>query len=169
MFVTPESFPQVRQRATLLERDLLLCPPLGSQVHQVHTSDTRFKKKTKENMFGPHTCLCFSPPSLQSSAADVFYCVFNRWNDSNGTDRRQVRTTSLQLFLFLCCLFLNFLNCFHLPRRDRIRAGLEQLRMVQPGGDTYMHRGFQRVRHLFLQWETHNAEPSTFKFIDTDA
>lgn len=129
--------------------------------------NTRFKKKTKYNMFGPHTCLCFFF-SLQSSAADVFYCVFNRWNDSNGTDRRQVRTTALRLYLFLSCLFY-FLNCFHLPRRDRIRAGLEQLRMVQPGGDTYMHRGFQRVSHLFLQWETHNVEPNSFKFIDTDA
>lgn len=113
MFVTPESFPQVRQRATLLERDLLLCPPLGSQVHQVYRSAQKHQIQ-KENMFGPHTCLCFFLfPSLQSSAADVFYCVFNRWNDSNGTDRRQVRTTSLQLYLLLCCLFYS-LNCFHL-------------------------------------------------------
>ncbi|XP_075901033.1 anthrax toxin receptor 1-like [Nelusetta ayraudi] len=29
--------------------------------------------------------------------------------------------------------------------RDRIRAGLDQLRMVQPGGDTYMHRGLERA------------------------
>uniref|UniRef100_A0A3B4V2J5 Anthrax toxin receptor 1 n=1 Tax=Seriola dumerili TaxID=41447 RepID=A0A3B4V2J5_SERDU len=29
--------------------------------------------------------------------------------------------------------------------REMIRAGLEELRMVQPGGDTYMHRGFQRA------------------------
>ncbi|XP_063336739.1 anthrax toxin receptor 1-like [Pelmatolapia mariae] len=29
--------------------------------------------------------------------------------------------------------------------RDQIRAGLEELRMVQPGGDTFMHRGFQRA------------------------
>uniref|UniRef100_A0A672FJP0 Anthrax toxin receptor 1 n=1 Tax=Salarias fasciatus TaxID=181472 RepID=A0A672FJP0_SALFA len=30
-------------------------------------------------------------------------------------------------------------------RSDQIRAGLEELRMVQPGGDTFMHRGFQRA------------------------
>ncbi|XP_076019984.1 anthrax toxin receptor 1 [Genypterus blacodes] len=29
--------------------------------------------------------------------------------------------------------------------RELIRAGLEELRMVQPGGDTFMHRGFQRA------------------------
>ncbi|TNM91925.1 hypothetical protein fugu_018937 [Takifugu bimaculatus] len=29
--------------------------------------------------------------------------------------------------------------------RDKIRAGLEELRMVQPGGDTNMDRGFQRA------------------------
>ncbi|KAM7392943.1 hypothetical protein PAMA_007860 [Pampus argenteus] len=29
--------------------------------------------------------------------------------------------------------------------REQIRAGLEELRMVQPGGDTFMHRGFQRA------------------------
>ncbi|KAG7512493.1 anthrax toxin receptor 1-like [Solea senegalensis] len=29
--------------------------------------------------------------------------------------------------------------------REQIRAGLEQLRMVQPGGDTFMHKGFQRA------------------------
>uniref|UniRef100_A0A3Q1IWU7 Anthrax toxin receptor 1 n=1 Tax=Anabas testudineus TaxID=64144 RepID=A0A3Q1IWU7_ANATE len=34
--------------------------------------------------------------------------------------------------------------------RDQIRAGLEELRMVQPGGDTFMHRGFQRVSHLLI-------------------
>uniref|UniRef100_A0A3P8SQ22 Anthrax toxin receptor 1 n=1 Tax=Amphiprion percula TaxID=161767 RepID=A0A3P8SQ22_AMPPE len=32
--------------------------------------------------------------------------------------------------------------------REQIRAGLEELSMVQPGGDTFMHRGFQRVSHL---------------------
>ncbi|KAF7665382.1 hypothetical protein LDENG_00145110 [Lucifuga dentata] len=35
--------------------------------------------------------------------------------------------------------------------REQIRAGLEELRMVQPGGDTFMHRGFQRVSHLTQQ------------------
>ncbi|KAG7476344.1 hypothetical protein MATL_G00081890 [Megalops atlanticus] len=29
--------------------------------------------------------------------------------------------------------------------RDKIRAGLEELQMVQPGGDTFMHKGFQRA------------------------
>ncbi|XP_029024800.1 anthrax toxin receptor 1 [Betta splendens] len=29
--------------------------------------------------------------------------------------------------------------------REQIRAGLEELRMVQPGGDTFMDRGFQRA------------------------
>ncbi|XP_026075945.1 anthrax toxin receptor 1 isoform X2 [Carassius auratus] len=29
--------------------------------------------------------------------------------------------------------------------RDQIRAGLEELQIVQPGGDTFMHKGFQRA------------------------
>ncbi|KAJ8408521.1 hypothetical protein AAFF_G00251560 [Aldrovandia affinis] len=29
--------------------------------------------------------------------------------------------------------------------RERIRAGLQELQMVQPGGDTFMHKGFQRA------------------------
>ncbi|KAM8828796.1 anthrax toxin receptor 1 [Spinachia spinachia] len=29
--------------------------------------------------------------------------------------------------------------------REQIRAGLEELNMVQPGGDTFMHKGFQRA------------------------
>ncbi|XP_027880884.1 anthrax toxin receptor 1-like isoform X1 [Xiphophorus couchianus] len=29
--------------------------------------------------------------------------------------------------------------------REQIRTGLEELRMVHPGGDTFMHRGFQRA------------------------
>lgn len=33
--------------------------------------------------------------------------------------------------------------------RERIRQGLEDLYMVRPGGDTFMHEGIQRVsRHL---------------------
>lgn len=63
--------------------------------------------------------------------------------------------------------------------REQIRVGLEELRMVQPGGDTYMHRGFQRVSHLLSQWENDPAYPTVwhltffkwgpFKFIATDA
>lgn len=30
--------------------------------------------------------------------------------------------------------------------RDQIRDGLEELQRVLPGGDTFMHKGFQRVR-----------------------
>ncbi len=30
--------------------------------------------------------------------------------------------------------------------RDQIRAGLEELQGVLPGGDTFMHKGFQKVR-----------------------
>uniref|UniRef100_A0A3B3Q9J1 Anthrax toxin receptor 1 n=1 Tax=Paramormyrops kingsleyae TaxID=1676925 RepID=A0A3B3Q9J1_9TELE len=31
--------------------------------------------------------------------------------------------------------------------REKIRAGLEELQRVLPGGDTFMHKGFRRVRH----------------------
>lgn len=48
--------------------------------------------------------------------------------------------------------------------REQIRAGLEELRMVQPGGDTFMHRGFQRVSRLLNQWET--SVPFSFKATD---
>lgn len=29
--------------------------------------------------------------------------------------------------------------------REKIRKGLEELQRVQPGGDTFMHEGIQRV------------------------
>lgn len=32
--------------------------------------------------------------------------------------------------------------------------------MVQPGGDTFMDRGFQRVRHWFSQWEADPISPT---------
>lgn len=32
-----------------------------------------------------------------------------------------------------------------LPSREQIRQGLEELQKVLPGGDTYMHEGFERV------------------------
>lgn len=37
----------------------------------------------------------FFPP--QSSAADVFYCIFNRRKDSHGSHRRQVQTFNTSL------------------------------------------------------------------------
>lgn len=46
--------------------------------------------------------------------------------------------------------------------REQIRAGLEELSMVQPGGDTFMHRGFQRVSHLLSQCETDPAYPTVW-------
>lgn len=36
-----------------------------------------------------------------------------------------------------------FLPCLHC--REQIRQGLEELQKVLPGGDTYMHEGFERV------------------------
>lgn len=129
--------------------------------------NSKSKKKTKENMFGPHMCFFFSPPS--SPQLRMSFIVFS----TDGTILMELTEDRYEPprcnFIRSSVVFFSSLNRFHLPHRDRIRAGLEQLRMVQPGGDTYMHRGFQRVSHLFLQWETHNAEPSSFKFIDTDA
>ncbi|KAF0031432.1 hypothetical protein F2P81_015987 [Scophthalmus maximus] len=83
-----------------------------------------------------------------SSAADVFYCVFKRRDDSHGSNRRQVAHTqphsNLYTILFThFCISTNFGNTSMI--REQIRAGLEELRMVQPGGDTFMHRGFQRA------------------------
>lgn len=49
--------------------------------------------------------------------------------------------------------YFNKVNCHEklkmlqiLKFRDLIRAGLEELQHVLPGGDTFMHKGFQRVR-----------------------
>uniref|UniRef100_A0A665VQD9 Anthrax toxin receptor 1 n=1 Tax=Echeneis naucrates TaxID=173247 RepID=A0A665VQD9_ECHNA len=47
--------------------------------------------------------------------------------------------------------------------RELIRAGLEQLRMVQPGGDTYMHRGFQRASEQ-IYYGTGDGEWTIFLF-----
>lgn len=34
--------------------------------------------------------------------------------------------------------------------RERIRKGLEELQLVLPGGDTFMHEGILRVRSLCM-------------------
>lgn len=39
----------------------------------------------------------------------------------------------------------NRTNWVSLDFREQIRQGLEELQKVLPGGDTYMHEGFQRV------------------------
>lgn len=39
----------------------------------------------------------------------------------------------------------NKTNRVSLAFREQIRQGLEELQKVLPGGDTYMHEGFQRV------------------------
>lgn len=49
--------------------------------------------------------------------------------------------------------------------REQIRAGLEELSMVQPGGDTFMDKGFQRVSHLLSQWETDPTYPKVWHLI----
>lgn len=36
-------------------------------------------------------------------------------------------------------------NTTPLGFREQIRQGLEELQKVLPGGDTYMHEGFERV------------------------
>lgn len=36
-------------------------------------------------------------------------------------------------------------NRVSLDFREQIRQGLEELQKVLPGGDTYMHEGFERV------------------------
>lgn len=66
-------------------------------------------------------------------------------------DRYRPPPSHVFIGLFLFC------NCVKLFPRDKIRASLEELRMVQPGGDTFMHEGFQRVSHLFVQRETDPA------------
>lgn len=63
--------------------------------------------------------------------------------------------------------------------REQIRAGLEELNNVHPGGDTFMDKGFQKVRHLLKKWEADPACPTgwhptrfkwdQFKYIATDA
>lgn len=53
------------------------------------------------------------------------------------------------------------------PLRERIRKGLEELELVRPGGDTFMHLGIMRVSgpsswHLLLQLQhSHRAVQST--------
>uniref|UniRef100_A0A8C3A2Q9 ANTXR cell adhesion molecule 1 n=1 Tax=Cyclopterus lumpus TaxID=8103 RepID=A0A8C3A2Q9_CYCLU len=98
---------------------------------------------------------------FQSSATDVFYCVFNRRKDSHGTNRRQVLTCTASIkrlvvaflsysaelsvpFLPFQLIYVSIL-CTTSMTREKIRAGLEELSMVHPGGDTFMDRGFERV------------------------
>lgn len=96
---------------------------------------------------GQEVCFLTPPPfcvpsSVQSSNADVLHRLLDRGKDSDGADRGQVRLHSPE-----CCVWSRCDVGLVCTRRDKIRAGLEELRLVQPGGDTYMDRGFQRVRN----------------------
>uniref|UniRef100_A0AAQ4S6W6 ANTXR cell adhesion molecule 1 n=1 Tax=Gasterosteus aculeatus aculeatus TaxID=481459 RepID=A0AAQ4S6W6_GASAC len=62
------------------------------------------------------------------------YFVLDKRTDSHATNRRQVHT---------CTALVKRLNTFICT--EQIRAGLEELNMVQTGGDTFMDRGFQRA------------------------
>lgn len=48
------------------------------------------------------------------------------------------------------------INGVFLYFREQIRQGLEELQKVLPGGDTYMHEGFERV--ILEQFLTLNIE-----------
>lgn len=47
-------------------------------------------------------------------------------------------------------------NRVSLDFREQIRQGLEELQKVLPGGDTYMHEGFERV--ILKQFSTPNVK-----------
>lgn len=47
-------------------------------------------------------------------------------------------------------------NRVSLDFREQIRQGLEELQKVLPGGDTYMHEGFERV--ILKQFSTPNIK-----------
>lgn len=47
-------------------------------------------------------------------------------------------------------------NRVSLDFREQIRQGLEELQKVLPGGDTYMHEGFERV--ILKQFSTSNVK-----------
>lgn len=71
------------------------------------------------------------------------------------------KDTRKDLVCVICSIFCVVINIFFVSLkylREQIRAGLEELRMVHPGGDTFMHRGFQRVSHLLSQWKTDPAQ-----------
>lgn len=61
---------------------------------------------------------------------------------------------------FQCPSLKLFVAACEPTRRDKIRAGLEELQMVQPGGDTFMDRGLQRVS---ICWESQSAFVVTVK------
>lgn len=48
------------------------------------------------------------------------------------------------------------INGVFLDFREQIRQGLEELQKVLPGGDTYMHEGFERV--TLKQFSTPNVK-----------
>lgn len=67
----------------------------------------------------------------------------------------------MSLTHYFQCPFLKlFVVACEPTRRDKIRAGLEELQMVQPGGDTFMDRGLQRVS---ICWESQSAFVVTVK------
>lgn len=109
-------------------------------------------------MFLLHKCLCvffFSSPQLRMSF--IVFSTEGRILMALTEDRYKPPHSNVLTVLFACLLCFIFFVPFQLIYRDKIWAGLEELRMVQPGGDTFMHRGLERVSHLLIQWETDPA------------
>lgn len=133
--------------------------PAHKFIRLVHTETSDLKR---EDVL-PHNC--FFPPSPQLRMSFIVFSTEGRTLMALTEDRYKHSpphwNVLMNIFARLSC-FLEVLLLFQLMYRDLIRAGLEELRMVQPGGDTFMHRGFQRVSHLLIQWETDPTHPTVW-------
>lgn len=83
-------------------------------IRYVSTQTSDLKRETKKKSCFGFTRACLSV--FQPSAADVFYCIFNRRTDSHGSDRGQVQTSSLRRlngFIYLSAFFFVTVSNYH--------------------------------------------------------
>lgn len=109
----------------------------------------RFVQKIQQNDMSQLPCVIYclysKHPSPQLRMSFIVFSTEGRILMPLTEDRWDSQQHSA-LWVWFWFVFLAFPYRFLI--REQIRTGLEELRMVHPGGDTFMHRGFQRVNIL---------------------
>ncbi|NXE69379.1 ANTR1 protein, partial [Calcarius ornatus] len=89
--------------------------------------------------------------------------VLHHWNEIyhfvEHLARKFIRTA-----WWLCC----WVSQPCLPCREQIRQGLEELQKVLPGGDTYMHEGFERASEQIYHENVHGYRTASVIIALTD-
>lgn len=75
---------------------------LSGMFTQKQLSFKVVKRREKNSITHQSSTICRFFSHSQSSAADVFYCIFNGREDSHGTNRRQVAHLNVFMIHYVC-------------------------------------------------------------------